>query len=254
MRRFFWLYQALMAALALAVVWLVTQPEDVPWVRFANLTVWFLFSADYLIRLALARDRWRFVRRNIPDLIASLPVDLIAPGDDAFELLRLFRLARFVRLVRAGAVLWRVSANVRGVLEANGLGYVLLFLGTVIVLGGIAIAAIEPEIDSLPDGIWWSLVTATTVGYGDIAPKTPLGRLVAAVLMVLGISTFGMVTSAMTTFFLRRQRSADPHVTHVIAQLERWDDLSPAERRRLAAILGTLADEEGGMVTGSSSG
>jgi voltage-gated potassium channel len=242
-RRFFWPYQILMAALALAIVWLVTQPEELAWVHAAHLGIWAAFTVDYVVRLLLAKDRRLFIRHNVLDLIACLPVDFVSAEGTAFELVRLLRLARFVRLLRAGVVLWRLSANVRGILKANGLGYVLVFLLTLVVLGGIAISAVEPEIENVADGIWWSLVTATTVGYGDIAPKSAAGRVVAAILMVLGITTFGMVTAAMTTHFLRRERSADPHVAHVMAQLERWDHLSSDERQRLASVLTALADE-----------
>jgi voltage-gated potassium channel len=243
-RRLYWTYQALLVGLALAVIWLIGQPEDDPWVYRANLGIWFIFSADYLTRLVMARDRRRFVKLNIPDLLASLPIDLLVPNGEAFEAVRLLRLVRFVRLLRAGAVLWRVSANIRGVLHANGLGQVLIFLAGMTIVGGIAAAAVEPEIATVQDGVWWALVTAATVGYGDIAPKTGAGRLVAAVLMVLGITTFGMVTAALTTHFSRRKTAGNPHVEGIIVALERWDDLSDAERRRLGTLLTWLADNE----------
>jgi voltage-gated potassium channel len=240
----YWTYQALLASLALVVIWLISQPEGEPWVYRANLGIWFVFSADYLTRLVIARDRRRFVRLNIPDLLASLPIDLLVPDGESFEAVRLLRLVRFVRLLRAGAVLWRVTANVGGVLRANGLGQVLIFLAGMIIVGGIAAAAVEPEIATVPDGVWWALVTAATVGYGDIAPKTGTGRIVAAVLMVLGITTFGMVTAALTTHFSRRKGAGNPHVEGIIVALERWDDLSSAERRQLGTLLTSLANNE----------
>jgi hypothetical protein len=64
---------------------------------------------------------------------------------------------------------------------------------------------------------------------------------VATVLMVLGIGTFGLVTSAITTYFVRRSRQANPHIDTVIAELGRWDELSVAERHRLADVLQALA-------------
>jgi voltage-gated potassium channel len=182
------------------------------------------------------------VRGNVPDLLACLPLDFLL-GQEDFGLGRAFRLARLVRLVRAGVVLWRVSRNVRGILGTNGLGYVLAVTAALIALGGLVAWLAEPGIGSLEDGLWWALVTATTVGYGDISPKTAPGRLVAAVLMVVGISAFGMLTGAIATYFLRRPKPTNPHVEHVIEQLERWDELTPKERRDLAEVLTALADD-----------
>ncbi len=106
--RLWWAYEATMAALALVVVWLLTVPDEGR-ARVANVAIWRVFVVDYGVRLAVADDRRRFVRSNIPDLIAILPLDF-------FRVARLARLARLTRLLRAGTVLWRITKDVRGVL------------------------------------------------------------------------------------------------------------------------------------------
>lgn len=242
LRRLYWPYQGTIVVLALVAVWLITLPDELVWVEPANLAIWLIFVADYGVRLARAPARGRFVRGNVFDLVAILPLDLIL-RDDAFGAGRLFRLARLLRFIRAGSMLWRLTRNTQGVLKTNGLVYVLAFTTALVGLGGVAIWVLEPEIETLADGLWWSLVTATTVGYGDISPKTPLGRLVAGVLMVVGISSFGMLTAAMATFFLRRQRPANPHIEVIVTELERWEELSPGERRRVASTLQSLSKE-----------
>lgn len=126
-RRLWWVYEAAMAVLALAAVWLLTVPDE-GWARVANLGIWAIFVVDYAVRLAIADDRRRFVRSNIPDLIAILPLDFL-------RVARLARLARLTRLLRAGTVLWRLTTDMRGVLGTNGLGYVVLITGAVIVAG-----------------------------------------------------------------------------------------------------------------------
>jgi voltage-gated potassium channel len=233
-----------MVVLAIAAVWLATGPEDAGSFA-AAVAIWAVFLADYLIRLAFASDRRRFVRGNVPDLIAALPLDLLVTAD-ASGLGRVVWLVRLFRLLRVTALVWRVAEDVRGILRTNNLGYVLLSLLVVVSLGGVAISIVEPEIANIGDGIWWSVVTATTVGYGDISPKTAIGRMVAVLLMAVGITAFGLLTATMATYFLNRPKSANPHVEHVIAQLGRWDELSPDERRQLGRMLRAICDDQPG--------
>jgi voltage-gated potassium channel len=241
LRRLYWSYQGTLAALALGVVWLFTLPHE-PWITQANVAIWAVFFLDYVVRLTYAPNRRQFVRRNVPDLIAALPVDLLL-GNDIFGLGRLARLVLVFRLLRAVSVLWRVSRSVRDILQTNQLGHVLLFISALVMFGGIGIWLVEPEIGSIGDGVWWSLVTAATVGYGDIAPKTVPGRVVAAVMMIVGISTFGLVTSTVTTYFLQQQKPANPHLAAIVDQLHHWESLSATERRQLISMLQALAGE-----------
>lgn len=232
-----WAYELLMAALALLVVWLLTM-DDEGWVRAANLGIWGAFVVDYGVRLALVDDRRRFVRRNVPDLIAILPLDF-------FRVARLARLARLLRLLRAAVILWRVSRSLRGVLATNGLGWLLVFATVVVCLGGFAAWWAEPGFDDYGDALWWSMVTATTVGYGDLSPTTGPGRLTAAILMLVGIGTLGMITGSIATYFLSgRQRDVNPQVAWLRDQLNEWEELEVDDRHRLAAMLQGLAEAD----------
>jgi voltage-gated potassium channel len=235
--RLWWAYEALMATLALVVVWLLTVPDEGR-ARVANLGIWAVFVADYGLRLALADDRRRFVRSNIPELIAILPLDFL-------RVARLARLARLTRLLRAGTILWRITKDVRGVLGTNGLGYVLLATVVLVIGGGFAAWAVEDQLETFGDGLWWALVTATTVGYGDLSPASAQGRAVAAVLMLVGIGTLGMITGSIATYFLGHHQAqpTNPQVEWLREQLVGWDDLETGARRRLAAMLTGLAHE-----------
>lgn len=228
------LYEFLMIAMALTVVALLLfEPPE--WGESLNVGIWAVFALDYGTRLALSGDRRRFVRRNLVDLVAVLPLD-------AFRSARILRLARLLRLLRAGAVVWRVSATLRGVLRTNGLGWVLVTAVAVVIAGGVAMAAVEPEIGGLGDALWWSLVTATTVGYGDLSPATTAGRAIAGLLMLAGIGTIGMVTGSIATYFIDEpdHGDLDPHVAHLREQLLRWNDMTDLERRQVAALLSAL--------------
>lgn len=235
-----WLYEGTMIGLALVVVYLLTLPDE-GWVHTANLTIWGVFVVDYAVRLGLSTDRKTFVRRNVPDLVAILPLDFL-------RVARLARLARLLRLLRAGSVLWRASRDLRGIVGTNGLGYVLGVTVLVVLVGGLVVRLVEPGMGSVGDALWWSLVTATTVGYGDLSPATAVGRIVAGVLMVVGIGTIGMVTGSIATYFIHGREVDDrpADVSYVAGRLDEWSSLSPSERRRLAAMLLACADDDGG--------
>jgi voltage-gated potassium channel len=189
-----WVYEAVMVTLAVLVVVLLPF-ENEGWILAVNLAVWGLFVADYVTRLALSTDRRAFFRRNIVDLLAIMPADF-------FRALRVLRLARLLRVVRAGSVLARVLREVRGVATTNGLSWVLIVSVCTVASGALIVWAVEPAIDSFADATRWSVVTATTVGYGDLAPENPLARVVAVVLMLVGIGTIGMLTGSIATYFI----------------------------------------------------
>jgi voltage-gated potassium channel len=229
------IYEAVMVTLAVTVIALLAQP-DVGLVNTVNMTIWGVFVADYALRLAFSGDRRKFVRGNVIDLIAILPADL-------FRAARALRVLRILRLLRAAAVLWRVSATVRAILGTNALGWVLMATGVVVLLGAGAVLVAEPDMGNFGDALWWSVVTSTTVGYGDLAPATMVGRLVAVVLMVVGIGALGMITGSIATHFLHgRQERSNPHIEHLKTLLDEWDTLTVDQRRQAVALLQAITD------------
>jgi voltage-gated potassium channel len=227
-------YESVMVTLAVVVIALLAQP-DTGFLHTVNVAIWGVFVADYVLRLAFSGDRRAFVRGNLIDLVAILPAD-------AFRAARTLRLLRLLRLLRATAVLWRVSSTVRAVLGTNALGWVLAATGLVVVLGAGAVMVAEPDLGDFGDALWWAIVTSTTVGYGDLAPVSIVGRLVAVVLMIVGIGALGMITGSIATHFLHgKQDRTNPHLEHLKALLGSWDELTSDERRTAAVLLHELA-------------
>lgn len=242
-----WTYEGTMIVLAVAVVALLTRPDE-GWVRVTNLVIWGIFVVDYAVRIWLAEDRRAFVRHNIPDLVAILPLDF-------FRAARVARLARLVRLVRAGRILWRATADLRGVMRTNGLQWVLGVALATVLGGGSVVWLVDPQIATFADGLWWAMVTSTTVGYGDLSPVHPAARGVAVVIMVVGVGTIGMLTGSIATYFTGGDvdEPAGPQVQYVRDRLAHWEQLSPRDRRELAAMLAGLA-EDGSATDGAQPG
>jgi voltage-gated potassium channel len=127
---------------------------------------------------------------------------------------RVFRLLRLLRLMKAAALTRRLLST-EGVRDASVLALVTV-LG-----GGAAFAAVEKSQDlSAWDGVWWALTTVTTVGYGDVAPKTDGGRIIAIVVMLVGIGFVAILTAAAAERFMRSRREDEYERRAVQARLD----------------------------------
>lgn len=173
------------------------------------------FMLEWALGLIAAQRRWHYLRSpaKLLDLLSALPVSYLLQG---------LRVARIVRVVRIARVAWRARRyRGRGMQLIQALG----FVAALVLAGGLGLQSVEPETaPRLVDATWWAFVTLTTVGYGDISPVTPLGRLVAAGVMLGGIGVFGYMAGFMTSLF------ADPEEDEILAgvlRLERKvDELS----------------------------
>lgn len=232
------LLDAFMGALAIVTLWLSSQAHT-PERHRILVSIYGIFVVEYLVRLLRARDRKTFFWRNLIDVIALLPLDFLRGA-------RVLRLVRLLRFVRGANVLWRASSTLRGILRTNQLGYVLLVALLVVVGAGFLITRFEPGIATLADGMWWSLVTASTVGYGDMSPQTLEGRIVAGVLMVSGIGTLGMITGSIATYFIGQRGSSNADIRHVQRRLDDWDGLDDVERRRLVRMIAAVIEPPSG--------
>lgn len=104
-------------------------------------------------------------------------------------------------------------------LHLKAAGGATAVLGVVMVTGSWAVIAAErgargADLTAYPEALWWSIETATTVGYGDFYPVTPWGRVVGSVVMVVGITTYGLVTAALATWFVGHEQRRRHHLAH----------------------------------------
>lgn len=180
--------------------------------RIIDETITYIFIIDYTIRFLIAKTKRTFIKSNIPDLIAIIPFNSIFKIFRIAKILKIARLAKMTKLLRLIAVGSRLLKRTKRILCTNGLNKALWFTAAVILLGslGIYVAEKGQTIDSFFDAVWWSFVTATTVGYGDISPATAAGRLIAGVLMITGIGAIGMITSAISTYFINGKENQAP--------------------------------------------
>lgn len=202
---------ALLAMISIAILFLdyasVIDLNAYFWIRVDN-GILLIFALDYFVRLLLAKNKRQFFKKNIFDLLSIIPVNGI------FAIFRISRIARFMRIMKILRVLRLVglTGRINKFLHTNGLNYLLYLSFSLLIMGSVAYSVSENV--SIGEGIWWALATATTVGYGDISPHTLTGKIVAMILMFVGIGVIGSLTSAITTYFINNDDEANNDEIH----------------------------------------
>ncbi len=202
------LVMALLAVLSMGpILWVELEGVRWPdprfkWLAAVDLVFVLIFLGDFLFGLARAEDRKAYWRSRWYELPGLVP--LYAETFSWLRLSQVLRLTRVLRLVRAVAA-WRRLRSVTFLdvlFNRSKLGFMLLLSAGVVLGMATVVWMLErdtnPNLASFSDALWWAIVTATTVGYGDITPQTGLARLFATVLMLMGIGLIGVVASTLS--------------------------------------------------------
>jgi len=188
-----------------AVLPLIVAPEPGKVVSIViGVVTWLVFLVDYVVHLRRVQHfgRTGFGRFDLLIIVATAPWFLI-PGAHGGSFVVLLRLARLGRIIMA-------SKRSRQLFQR--LGRVGIVAGGVLVTASLVAYYAEhptnPEFATIGDALWWGIVTMTTVGYGDIVPKTPTGRWAAVVIMLTGVAVLGLLAGSLASFFRLGQGGA----------------------------------------------
>lgn len=194
-----------MLVLALLVIpTIAIEQSDVgqPWDTIAtilNWTIWLGFAAEIVIMLRVVPDRGRWLREHPLEIAIVVLTPPFLPA--SLQAARVFRLLRLLRLLK-------LAKHTRRLFSTEGIRDAAVLAVMTILGGGAAFAAIEKSQHlSAWDGVWWAITTVTTVGYGDLAPTTDGGRVIAIVVMLVGIGFIAILTAAAAGRFLHEQRA-----------------------------------------------
>lgn len=173
-----------------------------------------LFTVEYAARLYSARDRRLYATSfyGVVDLLAVLPsyLGLLLPGTETFIVIRSLRLLRVFRVLKLVQFLGEASTLAQALRASRHkiIVFVVSVLAITVIIGS-AMHLVEGEASgfgNIPLGVYWAIVTLTTVGYGDIAPVTPVGRLLAGMVMILGYGIIAVPTGIVTSELSRADR------------------------------------------------
>jgi voltage-gated potassium channel len=241
-------WEIFMVALAVAWIALSFLPDWVPLsddaldiLSVEDAAITLLFILEFAVRLGFSRARKQYIKWHWIDLIACVPT---VHWLRVARVTRVLRLLRLVRLVRVFNALNRLGVDVVGYLKLNGLGWVLLALFCLmLILSGLFFfyeEDVNPKIVTYWDSLYYSLVTWTTPGYGDIMPVTSQGRFCGLALIISGLITWGILVANLAALLaerLHRREGMEPAVEEADDKLRRLGKLSRAE---LVALKGSL--------------
>jgi voltage-gated potassium channel len=226
-QRFEW---PMVIAALLVIPLLVIEDSNLgePWDTIAvilNWGTWLAFATELAVMVYVTPRPMEWVKRNPWDVAATVLSPPFIPGSlAAARLIRLLRLFRMVPVFK-----------MRNLLSLDGVRYAAFFTVMVVLIGGAVFAEVERGQDlSIWDGIWWSVTTVTTVGYGDITTTTDAGRVIAMIVMAAGIGFVALLTAFAADRFIRRTEAAGKQ-DEIVAKLDAIDErlarLEAAERR-----------------------
>lgn len=187
----------------------------------AEWVITILFSVEYIARIVTVKKPLQYITSfyGVIDLLATIPkyLSILFVGTHALVALRALRLLRVFRILKLGRYLG-ASNNLVAALKASR-AKIAVFLFAVLILSiilGTIMYLVEGEahgFTNIPKSVYWCIVTLTTVGFGDIAPSTPLGQFIASLIMILGYGIIAVPTGIVSAEYTHQSKQKDESPT-----------------------------------------
>lgn len=217
------LYEALYFGLAVVSLLLAFHPrQEFQWLDYS---IYGLYVLDYAVRLYQAQHKWAFIKRHPLDLIAILPV---------VSAVRIVRVFRLVKLLRLSSYFAQRFPKLSQVMSSNSVGLMLVWLVAIAMLVSIPLTLVEPAMRDYGDALWWTLVTTTTVGYGDVVPATLLGKIIGVGLMLGGIGIVSLITGNISQVLITKH---DKQLSETSISLSKFEQLDKVAQQRIVKRL-----------------
>ncbi|MEG1287012.1 MAG: ion channel [Clostridium sp.] len=239
---------ALMISIMLILELMIGLPNDVlKSFYYIDLIVLIIFAIDYLGRFLLSENRINFIIVNIIDLLSIIPIQIyliVFRIIDLTCLINIQLIIKIVMLIRLVILVLKFKSRIKEVIKINRFIYVLILTTLVIVISAVIISLLEGM--SFGNALWWCFVTFTTVGYGDVLLTTTIGRIVAVILMVVGIGFIGITTSTIAVYIINdgkkkpKKNFKGEVIENVKNKLNNFDELSENDIEDIYKILKSL--------------
>jgi voltage-gated potassium channel len=173
-----------------------------------NWFIWVGFLTELIFVVAVAKRRRAAVRAHWLEVVIVVVTPPFLPG--ILGVFRLARLIRLLRLMRLGVLGGKALSAERTLTSRQGFRYLALLTGLLVVTAGASISAVDSgDFPNVWRGMWWAVETVTTVGYGDYTPHSVSGRIVAVLLMLVGIGFLSILTATIASSFVSRDAETE---------------------------------------------
>lgn len=224
---------------------------------FVDTSICMIFMINFFVGLIRARDKRFFIKHHWIDFIASIP------AIEALRMARLFQILRVIRLIRMSRSLLLPLVKQR---KQATLASLLVAMVTILTLASVIMLIVESgtegaNIQTAEQAIWWALVTISTVGYGDYYPVSTAGHIIGGVVIVSGVSFFGVISGYMASVFVapdesERQERQDAHKAEIKSELElalaRMEENQQKIEQNQAQMLAKIAELKQAIETKNS--
>ena len=221
---------------------------------YINFIVSILFLCDYIIRIIISKKKINFIINNIVDFLSTIPFIVIGIAILRLDILNFINLKvrlEIVKVILLIILIIKFKNKIKETVKVNKFNYLLIVTTIIIVLGAVIIALLEDM--TFGDAIWWSFVTFTTVGYGDVLLTTSLGRLVAIILMIFGIGFIGITTSTIAAYIVnkdirrdKKRNFRDETIEFIKYRIDNLDNISDEELDNIYKTLRVLRENKKG--------
>jgi voltage-gated potassium channel len=164
--------------------------------------IWLALIVETIVLSFVVKDFKAYLKSNwmiFPVLVLTFPMIL---GEIPYAVL-----IRAVQVLMLARALHSTVQSTRKIFQRSHLGAIILGYLFVIIVAGIAIHSIDPNVKSVEDGLWWAIVTMATLGYGDVVPTSTEGRLFASIIIVLGAVFFSLLTAQIAAYMVGEEEA-----------------------------------------------
>jgi voltage-gated potassium channel len=214
------------------VVILEEQGSASAWLLLADWAIWIVFAAALGVDLSCAADRPSHLRRHPIDVAVVVLSFPMLP-----HLLALTRLIRIFRVLRVMAIAARSIPALKATIGRSEMLYVGSICVILVISAAVTLQVLEPDTvgGSFANALWWSAVTVTTVGYGDITPVSVPGRIAAGVIMLAGLGLISTLSASIAAYFVDQgKQSGLAQIEDRLERIERILNQGAAEQKEPA--------------------